>query len=456
MVRERGIMLRKFAIIGSIILIGGLALFNWALSDQKKEEQLLASYEAHIKENMSKLDKLVAGETDVNPSVDIVPDDSLQRELDKVKSRKEMRELSVTISILCMLLGGLLFTSWLWVQINRIIDKLKKFTVHVIAHFKAGKPANDHNQAEKPVGEAPRQPEPDTLPEESPKASTSLGQQNHRESGLCRKAEPAKNCSAPQQDNTWPFRARNNAKKVSVLLADEKSADSKDTSVAVAERPQLSAKGLKHSPESAAKAALLEADEELYEEESPQTDDSLKAQMESLETQVAEFKEMTQVVQQTATDSSEPISSTLMELTQQVSAIREYASQQQDRVKKLQDGYDWNIIRNFCLRVIRCIDNLETRISRLAEKDIDTLCLEEVRDELLFSLESSGVEQFEPEINSDYRGQEKIAEAAKEKQHSDEPDMAGKIATVLRPGYQYFIDEENIKVVRAAQVKLYG
>ena len=141
---------------------------------------------------------------------------------------------------------------------------------------------------------------------------------------------------------------------------------------------------------------------------------------------------------------------------QQVSAIREYAAYQQDRVEKLQDGYDWNIIRTFCLRVIRCIDNLESRINRLSEKNIETSDLEEVRDELLFALESSGIEQFEPGVNSDYRGQEKFAEAVKERQQCDDPKQTGKIAQVIRPGYQYFINDENIKVVRTAQVKLFS
>ncbi len=153
---------------------------------------------------------------------------------------------------------------------------------------------------------------------------------------------------------------------------------------------------------------------------------------------------------------SKPLNSAINELTQQVSAIREYAACQQDRLEKLQDGYDWNIIRTFCLRVIRCIDNLESRISRIGEEDAKAIHLEEVRDELIFALESSGIEQFEPEINSKYRGQEKYAEAVKDKQQSDNPEQAGEIATVIRPGYQYFINEGNIKVVRPAQVKLYA
>jgi molecular chaperone GrpE (heat shock protein) len=75
---------------------------------------------------------------------------------------------------------------------------------------------------------------------------------------------------------------------------------------------------------------------------------------------------------------------------------------------------------------------------------------------MLFALESSGVEQFEPEINSDYHGQEKYAEAVKDKECCDDKKRTGKIAKIIRPGYQYFIDEENVKVVRPAQVKLFG
>jgi len=153
---------------------------------------------------------------------------------------------------------------------------------------------------------------------------------------------------------------------------------------------------------------------------------------------------------------SEPLDNTLKELSQEVSAIREYTSYQQDRLQKLQDGYDWNIIRTFCLRVIRCIDNLDNRISQLNTKGKEAPHLKDVRDELIFALESSGVEQFEPEIDSEYRGQEKCAEAIKDRQPCDEPEQKGKIAQVIRPGYQYFVSEENAKVVRPAQVKLFA
>ncbi|OHB62112.1 MAG: hypothetical protein A2Y76_04635 [Planctomycetes bacterium RBG_13_60_9] len=185
-------------------------------------------------------------------------------------------------------------------------------------------------------------------------------------------------------------------------------------------------------------------------------ENTLKEQADDLQKQITEFKQMAQSAQQAAREQSDPVNSTLKELMQQVSAIRDYAATQQNRVEKLQDGYDWGIIRTFCLRVIRCIDNIEGRLADLASGDGSDSPLEEIKDELLFALESSGIEQFRPELNSEYRGQEKLAETIKERQPAKKPEQTGRIARVIRPGYRYMIDDENYKVVRAAQVKLFG
>jgi molecular chaperone GrpE (heat shock protein) len=183
---------------------------------------------------------------------------------------------------------------------------------------------------------------------------------------------------------------------------------------------------------------------------------TLKEHAEDLQRQIAEFKQVAQNVQQATREQASPLGDTLKDLAQQVSAIREYAATQQGRVEKLQDGYDWGIIRTFCLRVIRCIDNLESRLEDLPKNDSATRPLEEIRDELLFALESSSVEQYRPEVNSEFHGQEKIAEALKEKQPTKKPELAGKIARVVRPGYRYMMDDENYRIVRTAQVKVYG
>jgi molecular chaperone GrpE (heat shock protein) len=154
--------------------------------------------------------------------------------------------------------------------------------------------------------------------------------------------------------------------------------------------------------------------------------------------------------------STAPVASNLAELTEQVSAIREFAAQQQDRVRQLQEGYDWNIIKRFCLRIIHCIDNLENRIQQAADQGQDADLLRDVRDELVFALESSGVEQFEVQPDSEYRGLEKRVEAVKDRTPAPNPRLRGKIAEVVRPGYEYVLNDQEARVVRCAQVKLYS
>jgi molecular chaperone GrpE (heat shock protein) len=154
-------------------------------------------------------------------------------------------------------------------------------------------------------------------------------------------------------------------------------------------------------------------------------------------------------------DIEEPIS-VLKDLSEHVSAIREYATLQQGRMEKLQDGYDWNIIRTFCLRIIRCIDNIDLRIKLLETNNVDVSDLQEIHDELVFALESSGVEKFSPDINSDYCGQEKKLEAIKEKVTCQNPSLNGKVAEVVRCGYYHLIEGDNIKIIRPSQVKLFG
>jgi len=153
---------------------------------------------------------------------------------------------------------------------------------------------------------------------------------------------------------------------------------------------------------------------------------------------------------------TEPLTKELTELTEEVSAIRQFAAQQQDQMRKLQDGYDWMIIRRFCLRIIRSIDNIEDRIALLRSQDQDASAyLEDIRDELIFALESSGIEQFKPDLKIPFKGLEKYAEAVRERVVTENPDLVGSIAAIARPGYQYLVNDDEIKIVRCAQVKLY-
>ena len=419
-------MHKKFVILGLVLLLAGTAMLGWFLVEERKQQQKIANYE-------SKYDS-ETGEflEQYNEWFQSFPEEPTQLpfeldEYDKGKSetqlwQEQLSEFALTGSIVCISMGGTIFAwyllLWLGRRLIRGLSDLKKYLTDVLRRRtktsgeKSAETGTEKEEEEQEQEQIPNQQQ--SRFEKYSKIFRNLGKRkpklNEGQAALSTKSES-------RSDNRDRKRAKkhlgtysdDNAEKIAVLLSDEKSVDS---------------------------IARLE--------------DSIKAQTELLEERTS------QSVQQAIIEHSKPLDSTLKDLAQQVSAIREYTACQQERVEKLQDGYDWNIVRTFCLRIIRCIDNLENRISQLSSKGTKTEHLEDIRDELVFALESSGIEQFEPEVNSNYSGQEKYAEAVKGKQSCDKPKQKGKIAKVIRPGYQYCINEDNIKIVRSAQVKLFG
>lgn len=430
----------------------------------KTREQLAEEQQLRLRTD---LDKLAAGEMNPGDIADFLYGQGWEEQVEQYKKRKEQKEIARTTSIVCISIGGAIMGSCLVFLFLRLLVRLGQglrrrrprpsgrtetqpaITELTDIHAEASIEDTDRTEAEPGKRKSLRGR---SLVSSDPDASKLVRQDREGESSCLRTSgdrTPA-GCRYPAAQ------ADTDESPVAVLLSDEKlpekkwspdmewSAESKpeDLSESVPERRRFTPRP---------RVAILG-----QENAFPDGGDTLQEQADDLQRQLAEFKQMAQSVQQATREQSEPLGSTLKELAQQVSAIREYAASQQGRVEKLQDGYDWNIIRTFCLRVIRCIDNIENRIDGLGSKNGAAADLEEVRDELLFALESSGVEQFRPEINSEYRGQEKLAEAIKEKQSSKNSNRAGKIAKVIRPGYRYMIDEENFKIVRTAQVKLFG
>ena len=472
------------------------AYLPWGLDENgkpKTEAQLQQEQQERLKAD---LDKLAAGKTDAYPFADILYGRNWQKELNEYKKRREKRESLYTASILCTFTGGAIVTCCLLAWIAQILTKASShLRTSVTVSLKGQRPNKDKKLAQadakatikpkpKAKGKVKAERKVKTSEEKLARAKVEAGAK--AKADRIAKAEADRIAKAEAEAKAKAERkAKSEERKLAKAKgkAEEKDgveSDVAEDGVTLEKRQETRGQVKKHSPvlrnsgwqtcqeDSASQTAVLIPDEKSVElvealEEAAENmsvshklEDSLKEKTENLEKQMAEFKQMAQGVQKTALENSKPINNTLSELTEQMSAIREYAASQQTRLTKLQDGYDWNITKTFCLRVIRCIDNLEKRISQLTGKDMEAVDLEEVRDEMLFALESSGVEQFEPEINSDYHGQEKYAEAVKGKESCDDTNQTGKIAKIIRPGYQYFIDEENIKIVRPAQVKLFG
>ncbi len=401
------------------------------------------------------LDKLAAGQMNPGDIADFLYGPGWQSQVEEYKQRNEQTETAQTVAMVCLSIGGVLFTGCM-------IFWLVRFAAWVIRAWRhrsdetpeepetQAADLTDLEQSEAEITASPEVPEPEPEPQPRQRRKLALSEASaesgSESSGRIEGVFSAPTVSALAASHpTWGAPNAGEAASVAVLLADERapqegwSAQAQWSSCGAGESPAASGQGQQRP---AMQATLAE--------------NPLKGQADDLQRQIAEFKQVAQSVQQATREQSEPLGSTLKELAQQVSAIREYAASQQDRVEKLQDGYDWGIIRTFCLRVIRVLDNLEGRLVELPKEDSSVNHLEEVRDELLFALESSGVEQFQPEVNSEFRGQERFAEALKEKQPAKKPGQAGKIAKVLRPGYRYMVDDDNYRIVRTAQVKLYG
>jgi len=429
-------MLKKSLILGSVFLLVGAGMYWWMVAGKRQEKQNGVSYkftdtDDYIRQYQewlqlppeqraelplvldkygkdktndqlrqeqqarlkADMDKLAAGEIAANPFADILYGENWQNDLSEYKKRNDLNEYVLTSSIVCTTMGGSIYAWWILLWIARsIIRGLSGLRLLI---------GRSYGNLKKVKGDEPVIAGVKDLQQERQQKNTH-GKQNRLEKHLNVFVNSGRQCPVPVKSGAKAVeraagkeKFSNGTEKINMLLSDEKTAVIKTTTKWGKQRSETE-------------------------------------------------------------EHSKPLNSAINELTQQVSAIREYAACQQDRLEKLQDGYDWNIIRTFCLRVIRCIDNLENRISQLGEKEAKAIHLEEVMDELIFALESSGIEQFEPEISSKYQGQEKYAEAVKDKQQSDDPKHTGTIAKVIRPGYQYFINEGNIKVVRPAQVKLFA
>jgi molecular chaperone GrpE (heat shock protein) len=384
------------------------------------------------------LEKLAAGERDIYPFADQLYGKDWRIKLQAYKQQKELREMASVASVVCASLGGFIVVfSLVSMMGHRIFKRFSPAFQSLFCFYeKLFKCENKKN-----VDETKGSQQQERILKKRIKTLSNSGWNALKPNGQ----NPSE---TTLDESTKPVEVE----KVEVCL-EKKSSSETVSSLGPSINDEQNFEGLTEPGDS----GFQEQQSGLGQTSEPsfQIDNKFKTEDWTSSDSSGDGQLALSIQQATAGNPNE-LSDTLKQLTQQVSAIREYASDQQAKVQKLQAGYDWKIIKSFSLRVIRCIDNLESRINQLRSEGIDTVCLEEVRDELLFALESSGIEQFIPEVKSEYRGLEKTTEVVKEKEPAKKSKMKGRIAKVIRPGYQYCLNEDKRKVVRTAQVKLYG
>jgi hypothetical protein len=432
----------------TLLLLGCIAL-AWSTNSQKNQQQMIQQMTQQLEQidraNSAKLDQLIDDKLVPKYLKEIIPEEKLQQDLNNYKAKKERTRLVFSVALVLsglpvfMLITRLLV--WLLVQIFHGIVYLKKL-------FKCkARALIEHlfSRKDEEISIDPVVSEPTSDAENHNRYGKDNSKKDHAVRG-----KRISSIVGVYPEGLYSHSSAEKSEKINKLYSDEDCAES-DNSAKPDKHDATSSKTFNRLANDIYKTILSD-----YHKKTRKVEESLRTQAENIEKQVVQFEQITETAKQAAAEHSEPIDLTLKDLAEQVSAIREYASHQQEKVEKLQDGYDWNIIRTFCLKIIRCIDNMESRIAGLAEQNISTTDLEEIRDELIFALESSGVEQFEPELNSNYRGQKKAVEAVKERKPTDDTNLIGKIAEIIRHGYQYAIDEKNVKIVRTAKVKLFA
>jgi molecular chaperone GrpE (heat shock protein) len=388
------------------------------LNTNKTHEQIVQEQQERLKADM---DRLAAGQMTVYPFADDFYGPNWKDKITQYKQQQEKKEFIYSVSIACASTGGFLTG---WVVLFYIFKMLVKILTGIInLIFRRNRNRQPENQ-------------------ETDDGNDDKEEQNSKDA-----QDEAEEPKPDEHFNNLSNVLANSGWQYAGSFGDEKKPGLRQRKrIPTKNRPQNEAVMQQERSESQA----------AKQEENIQQKPAEKVAADSGNVTMSETIINNNVDLNNTGGHANLIDNTLKDLTQQVSAIREYAANQQNRLERFQDGYDWNILKTFCLRIIRCIDNIESRIMQMSDSDILVTNLEEVRDELVFALESSGIEQFEPEINSEYRGQEKTAEAIKEKKQCEDPDKKGKIESVLRPGYQFYIDDENIKIVRPAQVRLYA
>jgi len=139
-------------------------------------------------------------------------------------------------------------------------------------------------------------------------------------------------------------------------------------------------------------------------------------------------------------------------IAEDLAAIREYAAQQQQTTRRYEEGFAWVAVKDFGRRIIRTADDIDDMLTHAGLSPDETTRLESIRDQLVYALESTGIEQFTPDLGTDAAAQSASVQV-RSVQPAQNPAEDGTITEVVRPGYRLFVEENRPpKIIRPAEV----
>ncbi|MFQ5506789.1 MAG: nucleotide exchange factor GrpE [Planctomycetota bacterium] len=136
----------------------------------------------------------------------------------------------------------------------------------------------------------------------------------------------------------------------------------------------------------------------------------------------------------------------------QLASLRQIYTEHGLRTQRLEEGYDWSILKEFCFRFIRILDGIERRIASPGPDE--SHALEELHAEILFALEAGGVEQFAPEPGTPFSGNEKQLKVVGKSPAQNRAEL-GLVAAVRCPGYSFVQADRPDRVLRPAHVEVF-
>jgi len=133
----------------------------------------------------------------------------------------------------------------------------------------------------------------------------------------------------------------------------------------------------------------------------------------------------------------------------EVEAVKTLALEKEEKIKRYEEGYDQKIIKNFRQELFKILHYVEHE-----KKKNNSEALIEVHEDLELLLEDVGIEKINIEIGHKYDGNTRVA-AIKEVILTDNIELDGIIADIVRDGYFIQVLNDKEKVLRPSEIIIY-
>ncbi len=180
-------------------------------------------------------------------------------------------------------------------------------------------------------------------------------------------------------------------------------------------------------------------------------DERFRQLVKEMDMQFQDFAGMNKALLQQTAD----VTAKVGEMEGLLSSLKEFVAEQKAELRRMREGYDWSVINSMCVGLIGVIDKLDEDIRALG-KGGEKERLREARAMLVLLLETYDVREQSPKVGSAFVENEADEEKYKVTMvKSDQKDMKGKVARVIKPSFVYESAGNQQRVLRVAEIEVY-